>query len=282
VSATTIAGDIVARLERLGAQSELPSVRALHLPPPVAPGRDGEFCAIELEDGSLGLSYALLDDTRARLLERPGQERLPGAGALEVARRYAGSVGAARAIGLAAVNALTAWLFRRAGFTPGAAPDSIGLLEPRPGDSVGMIGLFPSLVERIVRSGARLTVVELKASLVGEREGYRVTLDAGALRACNKVLSTSSILLSDDVDGLVACCAGATTFALVGPGAGCLPDPLFERGVTLVGGAWVLDQAALREAITSGAPWAGSTRKCALRPEAYPGFEALVGRALRS
>jgi len=28
----------------------------------------GEFCAIELDDGSLGLSYALLDDTLERML----------------------------------------------------------------------------------------------------------------------------------------------------------------------------------------------------------------------
>jgi hypothetical protein len=30
----------------------------------------GEFCALELDDGSLGLSYVLLDDTLARLRRR--------------------------------------------------------------------------------------------------------------------------------------------------------------------------------------------------------------------
>ena len=33
--------------------------------PPLAdhPGKEGEFCAVQLEDGSVGLSFALLDGT---------------------------------------------------------------------------------------------------------------------------------------------------------------------------------------------------------------------------
>jgi uncharacterized protein (DUF4213/DUF364 family) len=275
----TIAAEFVARLERFGRRAALPRVRALHLPPPAASGsKDGEFCALELEDGSMGLSYLLLDDTLARLREEPGGRALAGADALEVARRYAGPGGVARTVGFAAINALTACLFARAGFVPGESTDSIGLVDPGPGDRVGMIGLFPPLVDRIARSGASLTVLELKAHLAGERDGYRVTLDPDELRTCNKVLSTSTILLNDTVDGVVACCARADAFAVVGPGAGCLPDPLFDRGVTLVGGTRVVDGAALGAAIRSGAPWGASARKYAIRRGDYPGFEALLGR----
>jgi hypothetical protein len=60
--------DCLAQLDRLGAAHTLPRVRALHLPPDPPPGQPrGEFCALELQDGSLGLSYVLLDDTLARL-----------------------------------------------------------------------------------------------------------------------------------------------------------------------------------------------------------------------
>jgi uncharacterized protein (DUF4213/DUF364 family) len=274
----TVAAEFVSRLARLAARSRPPRIRALHLPPPGAEGRAGEFCAVELEDGSIGLSFVLLDDTLARVRERAEAWRLHGADALEVARGFAGGSGAERTVGFAAGNALTAWFFGRAGFAPGPAPDSIGLLEPGPGDHVGMIGLFPPLVGRIVQSGARLTVVELRQDLVGEHEGYGVTLDAGALAACNKVLSTSTVLLNDSLDRMLACCAGARTLAVVGPGAGCLPDPLFERGVTLVGSAWIVEPAAFLEALGAGRSWGTTTRKCALRRDAYPGFDALLAR----
>ena len=276
----TIAGELLSRLERLARRLPLPRVRALHLPlDPASRGKDGEFCALELEDGSVGLSYVLLDDALARLRARGGDLGLAGADALAVARWYADARGVERVVGFAAIHALTACLFERAGFLPDESADSIGLLDPRPGDRIGMIGLFPPLVGRIARSGASLTVLELKAHLAGERDGYRVTLDAGELRACTKVLSTSTILLNDTVDRVLACCAQAEAFAVVGPGAGCLPDPLFDRGVTLVGGTWVVDGAALRDALRSGAPWGRSARKYAIRRDRYPGFDALLARA---
>jgi uncharacterized protein (DUF4213/DUF364 family) len=274
----SVAEGFLSRLERLAERGPLPRVRALHLPPSTAAGKDGEFCALELEDGSIGLSFVLLGDTLARLRAAGPEVALAGADALAVARRYAAPGSLDRTLGFAAVHALTACLYRRAGFAPGESADSLGLLDPGPGDHVGMVGLFPSLVERIVASGARLTVVELRAELAGERPGWRVTADGEALRACDKVLSTSTILLNDTVDAVLARCAGARVLAVVGPGAGCLPDPLFERGVTVVGGTRIVEPASFLAALRSGERWGPSARKYALRRSDYPGFEALLDR----
>ena len=272
--------ELVALLERFGCCAALPKVRALHLPPTsVADSRHGEFCALELEDGSLGLAYVLLDDTREALLSGELPRTLVGADPLALARRGAGAAGVARTIGFAAANALTRCLFERAGYRPDPDVDSIAGLDPRPGDHIGMVGLFPPLVGRIAQAGARLTVVELRPELAGERDGYRVTLDADELRSCNKVLSTSTLLLNDTVERILERCAGAAIVAVIGPGAGCLPDPLFARGVTVLGGAWVVDRPEFCRVLAAGAPWGASTRKFAIRPADYPGFETLLARA---
>jgi uncharacterized protein (DUF4213/DUF364 family) len=275
----TIAADLVSAVELVAGRLALPRVRALHLPPPSADGtRAGEFCALELEGGAVGLSFILLGDTLARL--RAGEATgVAGAPARDVARAFATSSGAARAVGMAAVNAITALLYDRAGWELPAAGDTIGELRPGPGEHVGMIGLFPPLVPRVLATGARLTVVELQARLAGRHEGWEVTLDPEALRACTAVVSTSTILLNDTLDAMVARCAGARAFALVGPGAGCLPDPLFARGVTLVGGNAVVDRVGFLEAIATGAPWGKTSRKTAISREAYPGLDALLARA---
>jgi uncharacterized protein len=276
-----VAHDLVGLLARLAARVPLPKVRALLLPrPALQPSLAGEFCAIELDDGSLGLSYVLLDESSRRLVAQgadPGLG-LPGADALSVARWFASETGARRALGFAAVNALTRCLFERAGFEPPASPDSIGMVAPQRTDRIGMIGLFPPLVKHIVQSGATLTVVELRSDLAGEREGYRVTTDRGELAGCNKVIATSTMLLNDTLDAMLAACPRASTFALLGPGAGCLPDPLFARGVTLVGGTWITDGEAFRAALASGSPWTAAARKTAIRREDYPGFDALLTR----
>ena len=276
----SFAEEYIAQLERFAARSALPRVRALHLPPEYVPGAEnkGEFCALELEDGSLGLAFVLLGDTLEQL--RAGRERfgLAGADALALARRYAQVEAVERTLGFAAANALTRCFFDRAGYVPEASADSIGQLDPQPGERIGMIGLFTPIVERIVKSGAELVVVELKPGLAGERGGYRVTLDASELGSCGKVVSTTTLLLNDTLDAMLAHCRQARWFAMIGPSAGCLPDALFARGVTLLGGSWVNNRDGFVDALRRGEPTTRHTRKFSIAAADYPGFDRLLAR----
>lgn len=280
----SVAGEIVSQVERLAGRLSMPVVKALHLPPPNADGtREGEFCAIELEDGSLGLSFVLLGvpvgATLTALREGGHRSVLPGTPALELARAYGESAPARRTLGFAAINAITRHLYSRAEFKPPPASGSIGDLDLAPGDHLGMIGLFPPLIERVLATGARLTVLELRADVAGARDGWEVTLDPAALAGCNKILSTSTVLLNDTIDDILARCRHAERIALIGPGASCLPDALFARGVTSMGGTWIDDPAGLKQALVSGEPWGRCATKFSLRRERYPGVEGLLARA---
>jgi len=142
-----------------------------------------------------------------------------------------------------------------------------------------MIGLFRPLLGRILASGAQLTVVELRAELAGDQPGYRVTLDPGELAACSKVVSTSTLLLNDTLDRMLDHCRNARWFAMVGPSAGCLPDALFARGVTLQGGSWVKERQGFVDALLRGETRSEFAGKFALTADSYPGFDALLARA---
>lgn len=274
------ATEALALLQSLAAGAALPRVRGLHLPPPPrADSLRGEFAALELDDGTLGLSYVLLGDTWAGLSRQADRFALAGRATLDVARSYASADPLERTVGFAAVNALTRWLFDRAGFVPPASGDSIGLLDPLPGETVGMIGYFAPLVPRIVARGARVLVVELRADLVGEADGVRVTLDAAELAVCDKVLATGTLLLNDTLETMLQHCRRARRLALVGPSVGCPPDPLFARGVTLLGGSWVTDNAAYLSALQAGESTGAFAWKYALTAAEYPGWDALLARA---
>ena len=86
---TTFAHAYLQQLGRFARAVKVPRVRALHLPPQPTPAQGpdnrGEFCAVELEDGALGMSYALFDGVLARLHAQAGAPGLVGADALALA-----------------------------------------------------------------------------------------------------------------------------------------------------------------------------------------------------
>jgi uncharacterized protein (DUF4213/DUF364 family) len=255
----------------------LPRVRRLHLPPPPAPDRErGEFCALELDDGSLGLAYVLLGDTLQRLR---AAESVEGAEPLALARQFDGGDTLRRTLAFASINALTRSLFDRAGYVPPRSADSFGGLDVRPGETLGMIGYFAPLVDRLVARGAKLLVVELREDLVRDDGTVRVTTDAAELSRCRQVLATGTLMLNDSLDRMLAHCGRAERVSLIGPSVGGPPDPLFERGITLLGGHWVHDATGFVDALRAGAPTGPLAYKSSVVRADYPGWDALLRRA---
>ena len=251
-------------------------VARIVLPPLMdKPGKEGEFCAVQLDDGAVGLAFAILGDTLAALHSRRSEG---GGAAMELVRGYAAGDLAARTLGLAAINALTRRLYDRAGFVPRDSTDSFSLAL-RPGDRLGMVGHFRPLIEEARALGVPVTVLELRPELVREEPGLVVTLDASRLAGCNKVVSTSSVLLNDTFDAVSSAWRGAEAVAIVGPSAGCPPDPLFAAGVSAVGTAWVADAEPFLARLAAGEKWGTASRKVTLTPRGYPGLEALLAKA---
>lgn len=250
------------------------------LPPRVEhPGKEDEFCAVQLDDGSVGLAFALLDGTLDALHARAPEGTHRGRPAMDLVRSYAAGAPADRVLGLAAINALTRRLHGRAAFVPDASTDlfaSLGLVQ---GDRLGMVGHFTPLVAAARAFGIPVTVLELRADLVREEPGLVVTLDARRLEGCNRIVSTSTLLLNDTFESVAACWRGAESVAVLGPSAGCPPDPLFAAGVSSVGTVWVGDGDAFVARFESRARWGETVSKVTLTPARHPGFEALLSRA---
>lgn len=270
------AAELIQLVVQAAAALPLPAVAQAVFPPGRnGTGKTGEFCALRLTDGSVGTAFVLLGDTLARIQAvRPAD--LVGQAPLDLARGFASDDPVARALGLAAINAVTQHVFRRAGYEPDLAANSLGSLQLEAGDRVGMIGFFPPLVKDVRALGLPLTVVELRAELVRDAPGLTVTLDPKRLAECNKIISTSTVLLNDTLEDILAHCRHADELALVGPSASCFPDPLFARGVTTMGGYWVLDPAAFMRRAEALEPWGDAGKKSCVQRAAYPGTQALL------
>ena len=92
------------------------------------------------------------------------------------------------------------------------------------------------------------------------------------------MLSTSTVLLNDTLDALLGHCRGAERIALIGRGE--LPArPLFERGVTLLGGSWIADAEGFKNALLAGTSWSGCARKDRHRARRLAWRRGAAGRA---
>lgn len=274
---STIAADYVALARAVAAATPLPSVRRLWIPAPAAAAPAGNgFGALFLDDGSVGLMYVLLDDTLAQIATRLGGAARAGVDPLELAAGFTDPDPARKALALAALNAIGQHVLGRSGLALDYAADSVAGLDPQPGDQVGMVGYFPTLVASLRRRGIALTVIELDPALVQREGNFEVTLRASALERCNKVLCTSTVVLNDSIDRMLEHCRRAERLTLVGPGAGFLPDPLFARGVDTVGGNRVVDAADFLARCRRHDKWGPSARKYCLHRTGYPGCAALL------
>ncbi len=238
----SIRAELLSLVEQVDATIDVPDVCQVYIPEPrVAPDKDAEFGLVELEDGATGLFYAWLGASQDGISERFCIEELIGAKAIDLARHFNGTDDIERSLGLAAINAITQSVFVRSDIGSRIAPDSMGGLSLVPGDRLGMVGNFPSLVRQAMAMDIPVTVVERKQHMLTQAEGICITLDPEALRDCNKIICTAATLINDSVDEMLNHCQHAEIVAMIGPSASFFPDPVFARGVAVVGGTRVLD-----------------------------------------
>lgn len=274
---TTVAEDYLAITDDLSRRLTLPNIKRIWLPEQREnPDKSAEFGAVILDDDSVGLMFVLLADTLQQIHDRLERRSLSGMPPVELASGFTDTDPARKALALGAMNAIGQHVLRTSQLPLDTATNSIASFHPESGDHMGMVGFFPPLVERLRAEKVDLTVIELKPELVRQEAHFEVTLDPSALSRCNKILCTSTVLLNDSVDRMLGFCQAAEQFAVIGPSAGFLPDPLFARGVDTVGGNQVLDVSGFLTRCEREEKWGEAARKYCIRRDGYPGYRALL------
>jgi uncharacterized protein (DUF4213/DUF364 family) len=132
-----------------------------------------------------------------------------------------------------------------------------------------MVGLFPPLLKYVRNSGAELVIVEKNPQLVDSFPNLHMSLDVAELQHCNKVICTSTTLLNDTLDEVLRHCTAAEHISVLGPTAGYFPDPLFARGVHVLGGRLVNDGKQLLQLIAQQQRWGEATQKLCFQASEY-------------
>jgi uncharacterized protein len=277
---STVKSELIQLAELASEQFEIPKIKQVYMPEPrPSPDRDSEFGIVVLEDGSAGLYYAWMGEAQTGMNERYAAQEFAGLHPIDLVQYYKSDHEADRSLGLAVINAISQSVFRQAGYQLDTAANSMGELDAKSGDHIGMVGYFPSLVRRLCEQEIHVTVIEKKAHLVQSDDFVNVTLETQALSRCNKVLSTASTLLNDSIDEILDHTQAADVVVMVGPTAGFFPDPLFERGVSAIGGSEIVDVDLAISRLRNEQGLGDTARKYVIKKRNYPGVSALLARS---
>ena len=93
------------------------------------------------------------------------------------------------------------------------------------------------------------------------------------------MICTAATLINDTIDDMLAYCAGVEVIAVLGPSASFPPEPLFERGVSIVGGSRIDDAGAAIAMQQSGSGLRACSRRYVIERSSWPGTAALLARA---
>ncbi len=234
--------------------------------------KDSQFMAIRLEGDATGISYLLLTDANEETYNALRSAAFIGKDPLDYALAFGGEDPVQEMIALGAINAICQHVMRKTEFRIESAPDPFGMLSVERDDRIGMVGLFVPLAKAIRKEGAELVVIEKKDELIEKFPDLPIRLDPSELGTCNKVLCTGTTLLNDSLDEILSHCSPDAFTSIIGPTAGYFPDPLFARGIDLVGGRVVTDGARFLERLAAGKRWGDTTRPTCFRKDTYPGL----------
>lgn len=252
----------------------LPPIANIFFPPFYKGGqpKDAQFMAISLEGGATGISFVLLPDEKMEEYTALQPAAFAEKNPQEFALEFGSDDPIKEMISLASINAICQHVMRETNFAVDSATDSLGLLSVSAGDRVGMVGLFFGLIKTIKKAGAELVVIEKKDRLIQKFPNLPITLDAAKLSTCNKILCTSTTILNNSLDEILAHCSPDAFVSIIGPTAGYFPDPLFARGVDVVGGRVVKNGALFLQLLAERKRWGDATQRTCFQKETYAGI----------
>jgi uncharacterized protein (DUF4213/DUF364 family) len=275
----TLANEFVDIIQQIPKTIEIPLIQEVYIPSQdklEKNSRKSNFGALKLEDGTVGVVFVSLSPKIKNVGAVIDLTKYIGMNPIDLAEEFKSSNDFQKTLGLGAINAISQYIFRNSSFPFDFTTDSLGLLDLNQNDSPGMVGFFPPLVAQIKKMGIQLVIIEKKANLVQKTNNWEVTLNPARLEECNKILITSTTILNESIDDVLRFCSQAEKISIIGPTAGFFPDPLFSRGVNIVGGTFIHDSNLFMELISKNKRWGPSTKKYCIQKEKYPGITALL------
>ncbi|HHT9111104.1 MAG TPA: Rossmann-like domain-containing protein [Candidatus Brocadiaceae bacterium] len=232
------------------------------------------YTGIVLNTGHAGMAYTPVQEIPEAVCCPRSHAKMPQAGNLlylpaENLMEYALDDNVLKsAVGIAAINALSALLLEdeQCPYKPTLYGDALDLVHITEDDTVVMVGAFPPFIKKIREVTNKLSVIEKNPRAVGKDENFTIE-PAERLQEiiprCNILIITGVTLVNHTLVPILSFAVNAREIVVVGPTASVYPEPLFKRGVTILGGVKVTDATKMIHLIGEGGSGYDFFEQCA-------------------
>lgn len=121
--------------------------------------------------------------------------------------------------------------------------------------SVAVVGAFVPILKALKARGGEWWVIEKEPDTLMEEEMPHFIPAEDSSSIVNKadvLIITGVTLINHTLEGILAAANPKAEIAVMGPTASALPEPLFSRNVSIVGGVVVTNPDKLLEIISTG------------------------------
>jgi len=214
------------------------------------------YTGVVLSTGHAGMSYTPVQEIPEAVCCPRSHAKMPQAGHLlnfsvYDLMEYALDDNVLKAaVGIATINALSAILLEddHCPYKPSAFGNALDLIQMTGEDTVVMVGAFPPFIKRIQEITKKLFVIEKNPRTVGKGENIEIEPEARLQELIpqgNILIITGVTLVNHTLEPILKLARNARDVVIVGPTASVYPEPLFKRGVTVLGGVRVTDAAKM-------------------------------------
>ena len=133
--------------------------------------------------------------------------------------------------------------------------DPIQLVDLDKEKTISIVGAFQSYIRKITGTHNRLFVLELNGNaLPGELQKYYVPADdfQKIIPVSDVVIITGQTLVNSTLDDILSVISPGSQVIVTGPSGNILPDVLFEKGVSIIGGTRITRPEILFNIVSEG------------------------------
>jgi uncharacterized protein (DUF4213/DUF364 family) len=211
------------------------------------------YTGVKLSTGHVGVCHSLLAEQAVRccpIVRWAG--KLAGSSAIDLANLAKSWELSESIVGIATLNALSQMVLNEDRYTIDEG-NFIGYIEAKveATDTVALIGYIEPFINVLRRRVGRLYVFERSPRFFDEQT-LPDTAYEEFLPKADIVIISGSAIANKTIDHVLELSKKAREIGVVGPSAGLIPDPLFNRGVKIVGSVKPVNADRLLQIIEEG------------------------------